>query len=42
MLLVAEQRFRKLDAPEKMKQVFLGVEFEDGVESRQEEVLAVA
>jgi transposase-like protein len=42
MLLVAEQRFRKLDASEKMKQVFLGVEFEDGVESRQEEVLAVA
>ncbi len=42
ILLVAEQRFRKLDAPEKMKQVFLGVEFEDGVESRREEVLAVA
>ncbi len=42
MLLVAEQRFRKLDAPEKMKQVFLGVEFGDGVESRWEEVLAVA
>jgi transposase-like protein len=42
MLLVAEQRFRKLDAPDKMKQLFLGVEFEDGVESRQEEVLAVA
>jgi len=42
MLLVVEKRFRKLDAPEKMKQVFLGVEFEDGVESRQEEVLAVA
>jgi transposase-like protein len=42
MLLVAEQRFRKLDAPEKMKQVFLSVEFQDGVESRRKEVLAVA
>jgi hypothetical protein len=42
MLLVAEQRFRRLDAPEKMKEVFLGVEFQDGVEAKQEEVLAVA
>ena len=42
MLLVAEQRFRRLDAPEKMKEVFLGVEFQDGVEVKQEEVLAVA
>jgi transposase-like protein len=42
MLLVTEQRFRRLDAPEKMKEVFLGVEFQDGVEVKQEEVLAVA
>jgi hypothetical protein len=42
MLLVAEPRFRKLHAPEKIKQVFLGVEFQEGVESRREEVLAVA
>jgi hypothetical protein len=42
MLLVAEQRFRRLDAPEKMKEVFLGVKFQDGVEVKQEEVLAVA
>jgi len=42
MLLVAEQRFRRLDAPERMKQVFLGVQFQDGVEVKREEVLAVA
>lgn len=32
MLLLAEQQFRKLDAPERMKQVFLGVQFRDGIE----------
>ena len=42
MLLVAEQRFRKLDAPERMKQVSLGVQFRDGLELRREKVLAVA
>ena len=42
MLLVAEQRFRGLDAPERMKQVFLGDQFQDGVEVKREEVLAVA
>ena len=42
MLLVAEQRFRRLDAPERMKQVFLGGQFQDGVEVKREEVLAVA
>ena len=42
MLLVAEQRFRRLDAPEKMKQVFLGFQFQDGIEVKREEVLAVA
>jgi len=42
MLLLAEQRFRRLDAPETMKQVFLGVQFRDGIEARQEEVLAIA
>ena len=30
--MLAEKRFRKLDAPDKLKQVFLGVEFKDGVE----------
>jgi putative transposase len=36
MLLVAEGRFRRLDAPERMKQVFLGVQFKEGIEVRQE------
>jgi putative transposase len=42
MLLVAEQRFRRLNAPEKLRQVFLGIEFKDGVEVKKkaEEVLA--
>jgi hypothetical protein len=30
--LLAEQRFRKLNAPERMKEVFLGVQFSDGIE----------
>ena len=42
MLLLAEQRFRKLDAPERARQVFLGVRFCDGLEVRREEVLALA
>ena len=42
MLLLAEQRFRRLDAPERLTQVFLGVGFRDGVEIKREEVLAVA
>ena len=42
MLLVAEQRFRRLDAPERMKQVFLGLQFQDGAEVKREEVFAVA
>jgi hypothetical protein len=41
MLLIAEQRFRKLDAPDKLKQVYLGIELER-TEAKQEEVLAVA
>ena len=41
MLLIAEQRFRKLDAPEKLKQVYLGIKLERAV-VKQEEVLAVA
>lgn len=42
MLLVAEQRFRKLDAPDKMKLVYLGIDLLEGVEANREEVLAVA
>jgi putative transposase len=45
MLLLAEQRFRRLDAPEKLMQVYL--EFgsrkeKEGAETKREEVLAVA
>jgi len=36
MLLLAERRFRCLNAPEQMKQVFLGVQFKDGIEIKQE------
>jgi transposase-like protein len=32
MLMVAEQRFRRLDGPEKLEQVYLGIEFKDGVQ----------
>jgi putative transposase len=32
MMMLAERRFRKLDAPERMKQVFLGVQFDNGIE----------
>jgi len=39
MMLLAERRFRKLNAPDKLNQVFLGVGFRDGVEVKQEKVL---
>lgn len=42
MLLIAEQRFRKLDAPEKLRLVYLGMGTESTAESKREEVLAVA
>lgn len=42
MLLLAEQRFRRLDAPEKMKLVYLGIDLQEGLEVKREEVLAVA
>jgi len=42
MLLIAEQRFRKLDAPDKMKLVYLGIHLPEGVKANREEVLAVA
>ena len=45
MLMLAERRFRKLDAPEKLIQVYLGFgvgEAREGTEIRREEVLAVA
>ena len=42
MLMLAEQRFRRLDAPEKIKLVYLGVDLYESQEAKREEVLAVA
>jgi putative transposase len=42
MLLVAEQRSRKLDAPEKTMQVFPAVDCANRPEPKREEVLAVS
>ena len=45
MLMLAERRFRRLDAPEKLMQVYLGLgvsEAREGTELKREEVLAVA
>ena len=41
-MLLAEQRFRRLDAPERMKEVFLGVQFGDGFEPKMEDLVAAA
>ena len=45
MLLLAEQRFHRLDAPEKLMQVYLDFGFQERNEeneSKQEKVLAIA
>lgn len=42
MLTIAERRFRRLNAPEKLKLVYLGIDLQDSEEANQEEVLAVA
>jgi putative transposase len=45
MLMLAERRFRRLDAPEKLMQVYLGFNFEESPEeadTKRKEVLAVA
>lgn len=42
MLLLAERRFRKLDAPERMKEVFLGVQFRDGIQVHLEDQVTAA
>jgi len=36
VLMLAERRFRRLNAPDQMKQMFLGVQFKDGIEVKQE------
>ena len=45
MLMVAEQRFQRLNAPEKMMQVYLEFGFQkrnEETETKREEVLAIA
>jgi len=42
MLMLAEQRFQKLNAPDKATLVYLGINFEASPEKSREEVLAVA
>lgn len=42
MLMLAEQGFRKLDAPEKLELVYLGIAINEIQEAKQEEVLALA
>ena len=42
MLLIAELRFRRLDAPERMQEVYLGIDSMDLGDIKQEEALAVA
>jgi hypothetical protein len=45
MLMLAKRRFRRLGAPEKLMQVYLGFgvgEVHEGTEIKWEEVLAVA
>lgn len=41
MLLIAEQRFRKLNAPEKLKRVYLRLDLPEALETKREDVLAV-
>lgn len=40
-LMLVDQRFQKSNSTEKMEQVFLGIQFKDGIEIKREEVLAV-
>lgn len=42
MLMMAEQRFRRLDGLEKLELVYLGIDLHDIEEAKREEVLAVA
>lgn len=40
ILLIAEKRFRRLNAPEIMKKLYLGARYQDGIEMVQEEAAA--
>ena len=41
-LMLAEQRLRSLDAPEKLELVYLGIDLHELQEAKREEILAVA
>ncbi len=40
MLMVAQKKFRRLNAPELLAKVYAGVQYKDGIEVRREEVAA--
>ena len=40
MLMVVEQRFRRLNAPELMKAVYIGEKYKDGAEIQNAEEIA--
>ena len=40
LLLIAEKNFRRLNAPELMREVYLGVRFEDGERKSESKVAA--
>jgi len=42
MPLLAQGRFRRLNAPERIQQVYLGVQFRDGIEGKQATVQELA
>jgi len=42
MLMLAQRRFRRLDAPEKLESVYLGIDINEIQEAKRESVLAVA
>jgi hypothetical protein len=41
-LLVAESRFRRLNAPELAKRVYLGIKYHDGIEVTKKEARRVS
>ena len=42
MLMLAEQRFHRLDAPQKLELIYLGIGLHEIQEAKREEGLAVA
>ena len=42
MLMLEEQRFRRLDTPEKLRLVYLGIDLKESLEAKRDGILAVA